>query len=120
MQYAIIHNTSSNALIALPSTEVLNDIAFDKGWRVLQQDCSYTELQKWKENFNIEVMDSVRFYLDYLVEEEMTEEDTAYIEACMQENFYEEVHADGDEEIDHEFHFMEAPLCDDVEYNQEA
>lgn len=98
MQYAIIHNTICNSLVALPSTEVLNDIAFDKGWRVLDQDCSYPEMQDWKEKFNLEVMEPAQFYMDYLVDAEMSEEDTLYIEACLTENFYEEVHADEDEE----------------------
>lgn len=111
MQYAIVHNSAINSLVALPSTVVLNDIAFDKGWRILHQDISYSELQEWKEKFNLEVMDEVKFYLDYLVDEEMTEEDTAYIEACMQENFYEAIHADADEEeFDPEFSsFPEEP-----------
>jgi len=66
------------------------------------------------------VLDELQFYLEYLVDEEMSEEDTAYIESCLQENFYEDVHPDSDEEeIDHEFHFMEAPLCDDEEFNRE-
>lgn len=109
MQYAIVHK--DNTLVALPSTVVLNDLAFDKGWRVLHQDISYTELQDWKSKFNLEVMDEVQFYLDYIADEEMTEEDTAYIEACMQENFYEAVHADADEEeFDPEFSsFSEEP-----------
>lgn len=120
MQYAIVYNPNQLTMIALPSTEVLNDLAYDKGWRVLDQDVDYLRLQKYKDKFNLEVMEPAQFYLDHLAENEMTDEDTMYIEACLQENFYEEVHADGDEEIDHEFHFMEAPLCDDVEYNQET
>lgn len=98
MQYAIVYNQNQLTMIALPSTEVLNDVAFDKGWRVLDQDVDYLRLQEYKEKFELEVMDNVQFYLDYLVDTDMTEEDTAYIEACMTENFYEEVHADEDEE----------------------
>ena len=111
MQYAIIHNSVSSSLVALPSTVVLNDIAFDKGWRVLHQDLSAPELQDWKEKFNLEVMDEVQFYLDYLKDEEMTEEDTLYIEALMHENFYEAVHPDQDEEeFDETFSSIEEPV----------
>lgn len=89
MQYAIVHNTICNSLVALPSTEVLNDVAFDKGWRIIHQDVSFTSLQDWKDKFNLKVMEPAQFYLDYLVDEEMTEEDTLYIESLMSERCYD-------------------------------
>lgn len=98
MQYAIVYNPNQLTMIALSSTEVLNDLAYDKGWRVLDQDVNYLRLQEYKDKFEMEVMEPAQFYMDYLVDEEMSEEDSLYIEACMQENFYEEVHADPDEE----------------------
>lgn len=124
MQYALIHNkvNEMDVIVALPSIATLGELAFDKGWRVLHQDIPHTDLPSYHHQFGkyFRVLDELQFYLEYLVDEEMSEEDTAYIESCLQENFYEDVHPDSDEEeIDHEFHFMEAPLCDDEEFNRE-
>lgn len=102
MRYSIIQNATSAALIALPATDALSDNAFEKGWRICSSDISYTDLQLWKEKFNLEVMTPAQFYLDYLVDKEMTEEDTAYIEACLQDSFYEASTASDDHNIDDE------------------
>jgi len=103
MQYAIVHNSNTNSLVALPSTDVLDDLAFLKGWRVLSQDISHSSLQDWKEKFNLEVMDAVKFHLDYVADEEMTDEDVEYINSLSQE-FFSENQPDSDEdEIDVEF-----------------
>lgn len=99
MQYAIVHNAICNSIVALPSTAVLNDLAFEKGWRIIHQDVSFLKLQDWKEQFiNMEVKDEIQFYLDHLVEEEMTEEDTLYIESLMSERCYDPIQPDADEE----------------------
>jgi len=103
MQYAIVHNTTLNSLVSIPSTSCLNDLAFDKGWRVLEQDISWTELQHWKDLFsNLEVMDDSQFYLDYLADVELTDDDVFYINAC-QQDYFTENQADSDEEEFDEF-----------------
>jgi len=107
-RYAILHNADLNAMVALPSTDVLTDQAFDKGWRILNQDVSYLELiYNWMASFNMELMDAVKFHLDYIADEEMTDEDVTYINACLQDQFFEgstNGPDSDDEEIDVEFY----------------
>ena len=114
MQYAIVHNTAINSLVALPSISALSDLAFDKGWRVIHQDTDWIELQDWKSQFNLEVMDDVQFYLDYLADEELTDDDIAYINATCQDYFTENQADSDEEEFDVEF-FGEESTEDDEE-----
>lgn len=102
MQYNIIYNQTVSSLVALPCVDTLNDLAFDKGWRIIESDINWNSLQQWKEEFNIEVMDALQFHLDYLVEDELTDDDISYINASIAD-FYTENHADKDEEEFDEF-----------------
>lgn len=108
MQYAIVHNSNTNSLIALPSTDVLDDLAFLKGWRILTQDLTWVQLEEWKTKFNLEVMDAVKFHLDYVADEEMTDEDVDYINSLSQDFFTENQPDADDDEIDVEFFGEEA------------
>ena len=122
-QYTIIHNSKYPSLIAIEATTALSDIAFEKDWRVLLSDLTQAEIEAGLTNTSMTLIYTsyLDFYLDYLVDDELTEEDTAYIESCMGQPFYDDnkfEQAD-EEEINHEFHFMEAPTCEDTEFNNE-
>ncbi len=117
--FAIIYNQQVSEFIALPASEGLSDIAFEKGWRMFEGDMSNIELVEMEKQVKVIRYEPTQFFLDYLSDVQLTEEDIAYIEACRSEPYFEQsvVANENDEEIDHEFHFQEAPITEDTEYN---
>jgi hypothetical protein len=115
-RYNVLYNNT--AMIILPATESLSDIALDKGWRILHADLSLWDTKKYTEQFNCEMMDGSQFYLDYLAEELLDEQDIEYISA-LSDPLWENtmVAPDADEE---EFDESFSSVDEDQEETEEA
>ena len=79
MLYNALYNSATSSLVLLPATEGLPDLAFDKGWRIIHPNMEYFEMLKYTTRFNCELMTGSQFYLDYLADDELDEQDAEYL-----------------------------------------
>ena len=83
MLYNALYNSTISAMVILPATESLSDIAFEKGWRIIHPNLEYFEMMRYINRFNCELYDGSRFYLDYLVDDELDDQDVEYLNSLV-------------------------------------
>lgn len=113
MNINILSNPDVFESIAMSVEDGLSDLAFEKGWRISEYNIP------WSTKKLMPFLREDEFYDQYLKEEEDPE---VYAEFYGQVDLplyvLEKETSDFDEdEIDHEFHFQEAPLTEDAEFN---
>jgi hypothetical protein len=98
-----------HGLVTVPATG-LNDLAFDKGWRIIHHGLEDFEIPRYTDRFDARQMDEAEFFLTYLEDIEMTEDSAEFFgdiirplyEAEQQDNLGAGPDSD-EEEIDVEF-----------------
>jgi len=107
----LLHN-ADRSLIALPASEGLSDLAFDKGWRIIHPNIGTHELRRYEERFTIGRMDGATFYTEYLEDEEMTDDSAEFFNGVIVPLYEAEsnhgIDAD-EEEFDENFSSIEEP-----------
>ena len=114
---------NNDSFVIMSALDGLSDLAFDKGWRIFDAAIPFKRMQEYQNDYDMPFYTEANFYLDFLQDEVMPEEECTFL-AGLCTCYYEDndsLNVDNvdEEEINHEFHFMEAPLHEDTEFNQE-
>lgn len=108
MLYNALYNSNISAMVLLPAVESLSDIAFEKGWRIIHPNLEHFEMLRYVYRFNCEVQSGSQFYLDYLVDDELDDQDAEYLGSLLDPLWDSTaVQPDADEEEFDEFFSLE-------------
>lgn len=83
MLYNALYNSNISEMIILPATESLSDLAFEKGWRIIHPNLDHFEMLTYIDRFNCELQSGSQFYLDYLVDDELDDQDAEYLASLL-------------------------------------
>lgn len=70
---------NNDSFVIMSALDGLSDLAFDKGWRIFDAAITFGRMQEYQNNYDMPFYTEANFYLDFLQDEVMPEEEAAFL-----------------------------------------
>ena len=90
---------NNDSFVIMSALDGLSDLAFDKGWRIFDAAITFGRMQEYQSNYDMPFYTEANFYLDFLQDEVMPEEEAAFL-ASLCTCYYEDNDQLNPEELD--------------------